>query len=334
MTKILACVPMAFDATSYYRSYGVFPNLKKQVPNLFIDGYGGWNRKYTWAELMPYDILFMQRPAHPDWLALAKYCKNLGMKIWVDHDDNLFELPPYNRVVDTYDEKVKRVMWDLMSLADVVTVSTPAIQKYFEGLNIKSVVIPNALNDLINPMVESYNQTEGIQQIVWRGSETHQADLYAVQLQVREAITIRPSTLWSFIGFNPWHITMDQHESKWQYVKQEDIMIYYDKLKALKPQLMHVPLIMDGLNICKSNIAWIEATAAGAVTLGPDWPEWQRPGIIHYRDLEEYQKLLIDPFDEEKMKVNWEASRDYINENLLLTHVNKQRVEILNELTK
>jgi hypothetical protein len=336
MIKILAAVPLAYDATSYYRAFGIFPDLKKQVDNLFIDSYTGFGgRRYTWAELMPYDILFMQRPAHPDWLALAKYCKNLGIKIWVDYDDNLFNLPPYNRVSDTYTDKIKKTMFDILTVADEVTVSTPAIQEYFHQMGISSDVIPNALNIQVTPMATEYNwegtkmipSIQTVEQFVWRGSETHLYDFLYHQEQIVEAMTKRPNTFWSFLGFNPSFITMTQPATKWKYFIPEDVMIYIDNMRKLKPSVMHVPLVDDGLNQCKSNIAWIEATACGAVTIGPNWPEWQRPGIINYSSFDEYGSMLMRPLDDARER--WGASRDYIMENLTLTHVNKQRAKII-----
>ena len=331
MTRILACVPLAYDATSYYRAFGIFPNLRENyIPDLAVQNYIGGGRR-TWAELLTFDILFMQRPAYPEWLKLAEYMKGLGKKIWIDHDDNLFQLPPYNRVVDTYNPQVKKSMLDMMRLADIITVSTPALQRYFmDNFALQSTVIPNALNDVLSPMAETYNKPKDMERFLWRGSETHQADLMSHQDQMIKAMADRPNTFWDFMGFNPFFVTMGFPHTKWKYYLPEDVMVYYANLRTVKPQIMHVPLIEDGLNECKSNIAWIEATAAGTVTIAPNWPEWQKPGIINYNTVEHYGELLLQPL--ERMEERWTLSRDYINENLLLTNVNKQRAEIIKNL--
>jgi hypothetical protein len=333
MTRILAAVPLAFDATSYYRAYGIFPNLrKKYIHDLTWQNFIGGGKR-TWAELLSFDILFMQRPAFPEWLKLAEYMKGLGKKVWIDHDDNLFNLPPYNRVVDTYNPVVKKSMLDMMKLADVVTVSTPALQKYFmENFAVECVVIPNAFNEELMTMASEYNAPQKTEKILWRGSETHQADLMEVADQLAFAMENRPNTFWDFMGFNPFFVTMNFPADKWRYHLSEDIMVYTNNLKAIKPQIVHVPLISDGLNHGKSNIAWIEATAAGAVTIGPNWPEWQRPGLINYSTVEHYGELLMVPMDIELNRERWQASRDHIMENLTLTNVNKQRFEIIKQL--
>jgi len=40
------------------------------------------------------------------------------------------------------------------------------------------------------------------------------------------------------------------------------------------------------------NIAWIEATYAGAATIGPAWQEWQHTGILNYSSVEETGKTI------------------------------------------
>ena len=328
--KILALSPLAYDATSYYRAFGVFPNLRKKIPDLVVEPYMGAGRR-TWAELLQYDVLFMQRPAHPDWLKLAQYCKGIGLKVWVDYDDNLFDLPPYNRVSDTYTPQVKKTMLEIMRVANVVTVSTEAIKTYFNKIGVDNVVvIPNALNTDLTPMAAAYNEPDPTEQFVWRGSETHVADCAFFADVMGDSIERREKTFWSFLGYNPWQVTINFPPTKWKYSIPEDIMVYIDNLKKIKGQLMHVPLVEDGLNICKSNIAWIEATTAGMVTLAPDWHEWQKPGVLNYTSIENYGERLMMPLDGSKLR--WEASRDYIMENLTLDKVNEQRVTILNNL--
>ena len=333
MIRILSVIPLPFDATSYYRAYGVFPNLKEQLGgNLSWEPYGSHGRKYTWAELSGYDILFLQRPGNPENLKLIKYCKDLGLKIWIDHDDNLFQLPPYNRVHDEYTPEVKKAMLEMVKLADVLTVSTEALRQFFATVGVVAEVVPNALNEKLTPMATAYNETlpDNPDQFVWRGSETHHGDLYFHQEQIIKAIEERPNTFWHFVGYNPWQITLFVDQKKYKYHKPDDIMVYTQNLKSLKAQVMHVPLVDDPLNQCKSNIAWIEATAAGMVTIGPDWHEWRKPGVMLYDSVDFYGQRLMMP--EDNYKLRWKASRDYIMENLTLDKVNQKRVDIVERL--
>lgn len=326
--KILACIPLPYDATSWYRAMGVFPNLRNNyIPDLDIEVYGG--RKYSWAELLQFDVMFMQRPARPDWLKLAEYMKGMGKKIWIDHDDNLFQLPVYNRVVDEYTPEIKQGMITMMRIADVITVSTPALKTLFESFGIKNriEVIPNALNDDVMRMATQWNVVTGLEQYVWRGSETHQGDLVHFGDALMDAMQERKGAFWTFMGYNPWLITQNFNMSVCRYAKPDDIMVYTSNFAKIRPQVLHVPLHDDPLNQCKSNIAWIEGTAAGAVVIAPDWPEWRKPGVLNYNSPGEYRSLLMQVHDEYPDR--WKASAEYVKNNLLLTNVNKQRAEIL-----
>ncbi len=327
---MLMVVPLPWDATSYYRGYGVIPDLREKMGgDLYAEHYQG--KRYTWAELHSFDILFLQRPGNPENLKLIKYCKDLGIKVWIDHDDNLFELPPYNRVSDEYTPEVKRTMWEMLRLADVVTVSTQGLRDFFATNGVVAEVVPNALNEKLTPMATKYNKPGAITNYVWRGSDTHEADTYFFGEEIYTAINSTEKRLWHFVGYNPWKITINVEQRLVNYIKPEDIFIYFGKLRALKGQVMHVPLVKDRLNDCKSNIAWIEATAAGMVTIAPDWPEWRKPGVTLYNDILDYGFKLIAEIETPEQK--WKESRDYILENLTLAKVNERRSAIVRRLT-
>ena len=48
------------------------------------------------------------------------------------------------------------------------------------------------------------------------------------------------------------------------------------------PFLHLYPLPDTAFNRAKPPTAWLEASAVGAACIGPDLPEWQKPGMIHY----------------------------------------------------
>ena len=327
MIKILVKSPIPWDSTSFYRTWGVLHNLNRKFDRrLDLQPFQG--RNFTWAELGAYDILYMQRPAKTDDLKLAQYCKDLGIKVWIDYDDNLFCLPNESRAFFDYDVVVKKTMQDLLLLADCVSVSTVDLKIFFESLGAVNVdVVPNAVNeDFIKP-ASAYNADSKV--IVWRGSETHCGDLTYFSDYLYDAIK-DSEYHWHFMGYNPFTLTNSDISGKIFLHKGEDVMIYNQRLKLLKPKVMHVPLVDNELNRAKSNIAWIEATYAGAVTIAPNWPEWNRPGVICYDDMDDYKKLLTIP-SQDYAKC-WEASMKYIKENLTLDYVNQKRIDIITKL--
>jgi hypothetical protein len=296
-------------------------------------GYG-----FTWANIINFDILFLQRPSMDaeKRMKLVQYCRDMGIKIWTDFDDNLFDLPTDNRVCDDVTIEVKRAMIHIMLKSDVVTVSTEALKIYFESLDIANIeVIPNAVNLDLLTFAESYNEpltTEGVTVLhyVWRGSETHQGDLAAYQGQIFVAIQKHEGVHWNFLGYNPWFITQALPKELFTYARGEDILVYFKSLRALRPQVVHFPLIFNAINAGKSNIAWMEATCAGAVCIAPDWPEWRKPGVINYTSAEHYGQLLSEPIPDAAAR--WKESRDYIMENLTLDKVNQKRMDLIERL--
>lgn len=303
--------------------------------NLEIILYRDMGFGYNWSDFANFDIVFFQRPALDvqKRLKLAKYVKDMGLPIWTDFDDNLFDLPPENRLSDDITPEIRRGMIEIMKLSDVVTVSTEKIKDLFTSAKIENIeVVPNALNlDLTAPLMEYNHHVPNTKlEYLWRGSETHQGDLAYFQEPILNVIQKREDVMWSFMGYNPWYITQALPKESWRYTRGEDLFVYFKNLKALKPQVVHFPLVPNSLNICKSNIAWIESTLAGAVCVAPDWDEWKKPGVINYKSPEDYEKILTEPI--ENAAQLWQQSHDYIMENLTLDHVNQKRLDVLERL--
>jgi hypothetical protein len=65
----------------------------------------------------------------------------------------------------------------------------------------------------------------------------------------------------------------------------QNFMSYQIQLRGTSPDYIVVPLVNDAFNRCKSNIAWIEATNAGAVTIAPSYlPEFRGPAMHPLQD--------------------------------------------------
>jgi hypothetical protein len=116
--------------------------------------------------------------------------------------------------------------------------------------------------------------------------------------------------------------------------KAVDIVDYHAILARMMPRIVVVPLSDSVFNHGKSNIAWIEATFAGGVCLAPDWPEWHRPGVVNYKDRDEFFAKLIElmAWSDEQIDANWKLSRDYIEKQLTIKTTNAQRSAIIDDL--
>jgi hypothetical protein len=132
------------------------------------------------------------------------------------------------------------------------------------------------------------------------------------------------------MGDNLWFLTDTMERENTVVSDGLDVLDYHQYIHDLKPSVMMVPLFGSMFNHCKSNIAWIEATFAGAVTVAPAWDEWNRPGILTYENDAQFvtamEAVLSGKIDVTK---TCEASWTYIMDNLRLEKVNEARAKII-----
>jgi hypothetical protein len=153
--------------------------------------------------------------------------------------------------------------------------------------------------------------------------------LYTEALE--KAMAEFPEWHFLFMGMQPWFLNGSQNLYEWP---AKDIIHYFTNVKEILPSLMTVPLDDTLFNRCKSNIAYIEASYFGAVTLAPAWEEWKDlPGILTYTDnasflegIRKIAKIEINPVEEGLLAWN------YVRENLGLKKINVSRIELINEL--
>ncbi len=341
--NLLCSIPHPKDGTSLYRGVGPL-QLLGRTDNVRIM----ITNDMDWTTLKGADMVFFQRPALPDRVAAMRMCKLNGKRVWVDYDDNLHAIPLCNRRYPTYGHpEVQHNIATMVALADHVSVTTDHLAESMCHLlrqfpnngdfilnPSKVVVIPNAYDPEIQPDLTKDRRPRR-KHVIWRGSDSHCKDLMVHTKEICEAIAAHPDWTFEFLG-EPfwWTIEEIRKIAKPQQVsvtRAMDPIEYFRYLERQSPSLVIVPLEDIPFNRSKSNIAWIEATAAGAVTLAPDFEEWRRPGVMTYNTPADFGKkldvALSSTIDFSKA---WELSRDFILKNRVLSHVNGLRRDILN----
>ena len=327
--KLLVLTVNKIDSTSFYRANGVLHDLKKQMPLEITSMDFKDLNNMSWANLVLYDAVFLQRPYSGIALKMTQFCRELNLPVWVDFDDYLLEVPADNRSHDLFaSPEVRKNITEILTLANVVTVSTTALKNAFAQFSQNIHVVPNAFNHKLFRYREEKPKTE--KTLLWRGSETHAMDTLFYANEIMEAQN--KFTDWNFLyfGWNPWFIPANQNKV---FLPAMDPILYFRRINNLAPRAMHVPLVDSLFNRCKSNIAYIEGTFAGAVCLVPSWDEWVMPGAITYSNAAEYYEKLSILLNE---KVNFakynSLAWEFIMDSLTLEKINRQRVEILNNL--
>jgi len=324
MIKIKVGVQYPHGACSYYRSMGPFSKLHKLNSKIDVQKID----EIEWHAIADTDILYLERPAGPEFLAACRIAKDFNVKLWVDYDDNLFDIPEYNPCHDTFNLDVKKIIAQCVQLADIVTVATPELKNVYSNYNDNVVVIENAFNDYNFILPDEPSREEAL---LWRGSQTHRQDLLGVAEQVFKLAKEYPEWGWCFVGNDLWYMTdgIDKHYNQ----KELPVLKYFKFIKNTNPAIQFVPLQFNRFNVGKSNIAWIEGTYAGATCIGPDLPEWKRPGLIRYRDAKEFYVNLDSLIkDGRKRKDNFELSKYYIMDNLYLSKINLKRITVIERL--
>jgi len=328
----MVITPQRIDTTSFYRAWGVFGDLQRQI---HIDIISGDNMNISWVDLEQVDAVFMQRPYKLGYYSLCEFIKSMNIPLWVDYDDNLLEVPSSNSSHETYaSERVRAEIANVVKIADVVSVSTGRLRKYLMAFNKNIHVIPNAFNERLFRHLKPHGTAPG-DKIAWRGSNTHLLDLMSYTRGILDAMEKMKGWEWHFFGYNPFFLTDYQvrETKKIFHTYYQDVIPYHFSLHKLHPKVMYVSLADSVFNHCKSNINYIEATIAGAVTVCPDWEAWQVPGAIHYKDLKSFTEILKGiykgKFDLEKRQ---KEAYQYVMDELRLEVVNKKRIAVLESL--
>lgn len=332
--KLLINIPNAVDSTSYYRGIGPIAQLRK-VSSKDIDLLTTREADVTWATLSMMDAVFLQRPYTRSHLEIVKMAKRYRRPVWVDYDDYLFGVPTDNPCYETYAGKDTRSnIANILQLADVVTVSTMHLKRLFEAPKNKPkriYVVPNAYNDYLQ---DWGNGPKAHNLITWRGTNTHQRDLAVFADQIIAASNEHPAWGWSFIGWNPWFATERMPHKGTTVISAIPVDEYFDFMRETQPAIHVVPLDDSHFNRAKSNIAWIEAAWAGAAVLAPDWEEWRRPGVVTYKDPDDFKVQLGHMIEAgpEKLREFNRLSATHIQDHLKLSHVNTARRDILDAM--
>jgi hypothetical protein len=272
------------------------------------------------------DGAFMQRPFMPICLTIAKTIKNANLPLWIDYDDMVDSLTPDNPVYSSY-ECAKQNVPELMKMADFVTVSTEALAAWARERGAERVmVIPNAWNDFLIPQLRPEAAGSRLKKILWRGCSGHCKDLSDVQGEIIKLANAHPDWEWTFLGWRPWFL---EGKGNFKFAPYLDLIEYFYWLCSNDFNVSIVPLTDSPFNRAKSNCSWIETTQAGAVTVAPLWDEWVRDGIVnHYEGMFERVESAME--EDVAREDYWKQSQDFIFNNLLLSKVNHQRMEIVN----
>lgn len=327
MIRILCLVYNLTDSCSFYRAGGIFPDLAKKL-KADIQVVAWSQIELHWQKIIEYDLIFMQRPFTSEALSMTVFMKNFNIPVWVDYDDNLFEVPAENKFSNLYNDEARSNIKQILKLADAVSVTTEALKDVYSEYSGNVFIIPNAFNDYI--FTKRIILPERKPLAVWRGSDSHIFDIMTVGDALNKCTREFRDWEFRFVGFYPWYL---EERKNLFSVPEMDVMFYFDRMYRYASSVLFAPLNDSKFNRCKSNIAYIEAAYFGAACLVPNFPEWNKPGALNYSDNDSFYEQIKRVFNKEidvtgVNKLAW----DYVTDELMLSKINLKRVELVESL--
>lgn len=350
--RLAVVCPNGNDVTSMMRGIGPLAAMSQQDRRLELDiaqVNPDGSPYLAWEWLVQSDAVFLQRPFDRLHIEACVTARMFNRPVWLDWDDDLTVVSRHNPQYHKFPPaEMRQRMARLLMLADVVSVSTEQLRDRALDL-VFSPDTPKAVRDemdrgkvrvIPNACHWAFNESPRQKRVVWRGGTSHNEDVLEFLPVIREVSRL-PQYVdwkWTFLGNPPpqvYDAILPGNLDEPGYV--DSAHMYMSAFGYLGPWLAIVPLKDTLFNRAKSNLAWLEATCAGALTLAPDWPEWRRPGVVLYKDPKDFGtqlKLGLDAFNATRLSGNVIVSRKWLVDNLTLERVNAARWEIIRKISK
>lgn len=290
-TKILAHTQYPHDAISFYRAALPLSEMEKKW-GVHVD-YLDMNKPIGWATFVHHRWFFITRPATDKELTLIRNAKLAGCKIWIDHDDDLFNIPMSNKAFGFYTEKMKDNVRMALIMADVITVTTNYLRdRLVEESGFRAQgkvhVVPNAETEFH----ECNQKHKDTNKVIWRGSDTHAGDLLAYKDEIKKILDVFPDLKFEFWGWNPWPLHSLFDGKSFSVHNYPDPIQYLTALSRSQAAVGIVPLVFDEFNRSKSNIAEIEFNCAGIIPVVPSMEGWRSEH--KYETVSDFSRAVIE----------------------------------------
>jgi len=323
MKKVCYLSQLEDNASAFYRMSGVLSYLNS--PDVSVTNIYNSSNNYGWQSLIGFDTFIFQRPSHEVHLYLIELAKDMGIRVILDYDDDLLNVPFHNNASITLGEQKANIK-KAIHLADEIWVTTPSIKHIYKPYNRNIHIIPNSHNDSVFKVENKKPFNRETKIMSYRGGASHEADMYQNINDIVDMINENQDWTFRFQGSRFKHIeerTGKNHE----YTNPTTLMQFYKEYHELNANIAFFPLLTNVFNVGKSNISLLEATYAGSAFMGcKNLPEFNYDFVIdlYDEDLLSFE-LVKDNFEllERRNNEAWE----WILENRLLSEVNKLRIE-------
>ena len=306
--KVIVVDELILDGVGWWRNSEPFSALEKMYGNAIE--IHQVTEKVDVRFLKTADVVVRFRPSSKNSLDFLLMCKELGLKIILDIDDNLWKIPMgHPGFLDSLE--FGNILFDIYALADKVWCSTDELRYQVGDLN-RCEVMQNAV--LPSDLPEDSAEWAGL--AMWRGNDKQVADLLSLD-SVKWFESVADKYKWTFAGYVPNF----PFKGDVRFQGRMHPLAYFLSLKKAKTNIMWKPLTANPFNDAKSNISWIEATMAGGVC------------VTNYAGKPGWEFCFSDfPEDAGLVKEAWATSKAAILESYNLLKVTERRFQSIMDL--
>lgn len=337
--KVLVLTSNIESASSMYRAFGAFAEIHRVDPDMQATVCQYKDFTFNLINLKGFEVIIFHNPDQ-DWQVEAIYfCKDYGFKVIVDYDDNFFNIEvtnPYHEEQAAKKVNYAKNVRNALKKADAVIVATHALLDEYYPYNQKITVIRNAFDHYTNQIAGTCNT--GKKMVLWRGRNAHKADLDAFEYEITSMINANLDFTFVFWGLDSFPVWLQDLAKKTRNIWQKDpvhAFAFFKELSQIAPALTIVPLDDNEFNKSKSDIAKLEAIAAGSLCLAPNWNEWDWSGntTFNYNTKAEFLEkanVILDSIRKgDILMADWLHEVDDITKNNLLKHSNAERAAFI-----
>ena len=299
-------------AANHYRVVQPLYKLQqhKLAEILTIHPQNAQDLEFVTEKIVEADIILFQRPQDDRWFDFIKVAQKHGKIIVSDYDDHPFIVSPLNPAYRYYGTSEAQYKWpdgksDMLWVngedgfniednitrqdyfkaafkrSDMVSASTPILQKIFLTLNKNSLVLPNLIDFDLYPKVE-YVKKEI--RIGWQGGASHYEDLFMVAPAIKQIIKKYDNVKFVFFGDMRFYgLFKDIPKNKIEWHSWMQFVAYPYKLATLNLDIGLCPVIDNEFNRNKSAIKYFENAVFKVPVIASDIPPYS-PVVTHLKD--------------------------------------------------
>jgi len=229
-------------------------------------------------DLMKYDAIVFQRVSDEKILAVMKFLKEQGKKIYQDIDDDLIHIDPTSPAHKVWHNGSKALIIFIKSLkmCDHIFCSTPELKELYKQHNPNITVIPNAID--INKYIGVDSRRNELPEdkviIGWTGSSTHYSSLMTIAKNLQGVFKRNPNAIFALCS-NPEFLDLfDIPEAQKMYIPHVKFEEHFKIPSMFDINL--TPVVNSAFNESKSELKCLEAGIWGVPSVSTKIAPYER----------------------------------------------------------